>query len=94
MLKAYIARRKRSLPLDWNREFERSAPLNIEIGFGNGEHLAKCGSKLAANNYRAYGNLLRLCMTRWSLPELVKRAGDEGFNDRVKEQLGTAWFTP
>src|SRR5690349_20467031 len=38
-------------PLDLSRVFGRSAPMTLEIGFGNGEHLA---SLAAANPERDY----------------------------------------
>lgn len=43
-LNLYIPWRSRSLPFDWNEEFAREAPLRLEIGFGNGEFLAKCAT--------------------------------------------------
>jgi len=42
---------------------------------------------MEANDYEAYGKLLRLCMTRWDLPTLVRKAGDENFNEWVLEGL-------
>ena len=33
--------RERPWPVDWDAEFQRSAPLSLEIGFGNGEFLER-----------------------------------------------------
>ncbi len=38
-------------PIDWNAEFGRTAPLIMEIGFGNGMALAETAARNPQNNY-------------------------------------------
>lgn len=38
-------------PLDWDREFGRAAPLEIEIGSGNGEHLARLAAERPGRDF-------------------------------------------
>jgi len=40
-----------TLPPDWRWVFGREAPLEVEIGFGNGEFLAEVASRHPENNY-------------------------------------------
>ena len=40
-----------------------------------------------SNDYESYGKLLRLCLTKWDLPTLVRRAGEPGFEEWVLEGL-------
>lgn len=40
-LAPFIAWQQAERPLDWRRRFGRDAPLEVEIGFGNGEFLAR-----------------------------------------------------
>lgn len=40
-LKPFIQWPETERPVDWTRRFGREAPLEVEIGFGNGEYLAK-----------------------------------------------------
>lgn len=64
-LRFYVPWRNRSLPLDWDAEFGRSAPLKLEIGFGNGEFLARCASDDPTHNYigveMTWGSIKRAC---------------------------------
>lgn len=57
--------RSRSLPINWDSEFARSAPLKLEIGFGNGEFLARCASEDPEHNYigieMTWGSIKRAC---------------------------------
>lgn len=41
-LRPYIRWPERALPLDWEAEFGRKAPLKVELGFGNGDYLVRC----------------------------------------------------
>lgn len=50
-LGTYVPWRSRSLPLDWEREFGRSAPLTLEIGFGNGEFLTRTAADEPTSNH-------------------------------------------
>lgn len=43
--------RARSLPVDWGLEFERDAPLKVELGFGNGDYLVRSAGLDAESNY-------------------------------------------
>ena len=38
-------------PLDWERRFGRSAPLEVEIGFGGGDWLVSSARKRPAHNF-------------------------------------------
>ncbi len=40
-LTPFLPWRARTLPLQWEQEFARVAPLVVEIGFGNGDYLAR-----------------------------------------------------
>ncbi len=40
-LKPYLAWRGLERPIDWSARFGRAAPLQVEIGFGNGERLVR-----------------------------------------------------
>jgi tRNA (guanine-N7-)-methyltransferase len=64
-LKLYIPWRVRPLPLDWTAEFERQAPLKMEIGFGNGEYLCGCAARDPDSNYigveMTWGSIKRAC---------------------------------
>lgn len=50
-LAPYIPWRERSLPIDWAREFGRSAPLRVELGFGNGDYLVRTAAADPECNY-------------------------------------------
>ncbi len=50
-LEPYIPWRTRPLPLDWEFEFERTAPLRVELGFGNGDYLTRCASEHPDRNF-------------------------------------------
>ncbi|MFA6379254.1 MAG: tRNA (guanosine(46)-N7)-methyltransferase TrmB [Candidatus Omnitrophota bacterium] len=39
------------LPINWNKEFGRKAPLVIEIGFGTGEYLLECAKQNPDKNF-------------------------------------------
>jgi tRNA (guanine-N7-)-methyltransferase len=43
--------RERAWPLDWAAELERDAPLALEIGFGNGEFLAREAQRRPDRNH-------------------------------------------
>jgi len=64
-LRYFVPWRTRSLPLDWEREFERAAPLKMEIGFGNGEYLAHCARENPEFNFvgveMTWGSIRRAC---------------------------------
>lgn len=64
-LKYYLPWRSRSLPLNWNHEFPRPAPLKMEIGFGNGEYLTRCAHEDPEHNYIGveitWGSIKRAC---------------------------------
>jgi tRNA (guanine-N7-)-methyltransferase len=38
-------------PIDWENGFQRKAPLEVEIGFGNGEHLVRLAQKYPDKNF-------------------------------------------
>ncbi|MBF0384981.1 MAG: tRNA (guanosine(46)-N7)-methyltransferase TrmB [Candidatus Omnitrophica bacterium] len=40
-----------SLPLDWNKEFKRDSPLDVEIGFGMGEFLLRSALQNPGRDY-------------------------------------------
>ena len=50
-LEPLVPWKERSLPLDWAAEFGRSAPLKVEIGFGNGDFLVRSALEDPASNY-------------------------------------------
>lgn len=50
-LRIYVPWRSRSLPLRWSDEFGRTAPLRMEIGFGNGDYLVRCADSDRDSNY-------------------------------------------
>lgn len=50
-LHRYVPWRTRSVPLDWSAEFGRQAPLKLEIGFGNGEYLARSAEAEPETNF-------------------------------------------
>lgn len=50
-LRAYVPWRGRSLPLQWSEEFGRTAPLQVEIGFGNGDYLMRCAASHSDLNF-------------------------------------------
>lgn len=50
-LEPYIPWRARPLPLDWTVEFNREAPLKVELGFGNGDYLMRCAKEDPDSNY-------------------------------------------
>lgn len=50
-LQSYVDWRRGPHPCDWDQEFGRSAPLKVEIGFGNGEHLVRQALDDPAANY-------------------------------------------
>ena len=50
-LENYVPWRARSLPILWDQEFGRSAPLHLEIGFGNGDYLTRCAADDPDSNY-------------------------------------------
>jgi len=64
-LKLFVPWRSRSLPLDWDAEFERSRPLKMEIGFGNGQYLCSCAADDPDSNYvgveMTWGSIKRAC---------------------------------
>lgn len=64
-LRFYVPWRSRSLPINWDHEFDRFAPLNLEIGFGNGEFLARCAIEDPGHNYigieMTWGSIKRAC---------------------------------
>jgi tRNA (guanine-N7-)-methyltransferase len=41
----------RSRPIDWPQEFGNNKPLQVEIGFGQGEYLLACAGKNSDRNY-------------------------------------------
>lgn len=47
----YLPWRQRKYPIDWEELYGRKAPLQLEIGFGNGEYLAKCAAENRQDNY-------------------------------------------
>lgn len=50
-LAPYIPWRERALPINWNEEFGRSAPLKVELGFGNGDYLIRSAAQDPEANY-------------------------------------------
>lgn len=64
-LNLYVPWRTRSLPLNWDHEFGHPAPLKMEIGFGNGEFLARCAAEDPDHNYigieMTWGSIKRAC---------------------------------
>lgn len=50
-LRLFVPWRSRSLPLNWSNEFGRSAPVKLEIGFGNGDYLVKCAAGEPETNF-------------------------------------------
>lgn len=50
-LAPYVPWRERSLPIDWSAEFGRSAPLKVELGFGNGDYLVRSAAADPEANY-------------------------------------------
>jgi tRNA (guanine-N7-)-methyltransferase len=50
-LERFIPWRERSLPLDWAQECRRSAPVKVEIGFGNGDYLVRSAKDDPDANY-------------------------------------------
>jgi tRNA (guanine-N7-)-methyltransferase len=50
-LSIYVPWRARSLPLNWPGEFGRTAPVKLEIGFGNGDYLVKCAANEPEMNF-------------------------------------------
>lgn len=50
-LKPLIPWRQAPVPVDWDLFFERKAPLEVEIGFGNGERLVRQAAEKPDFNY-------------------------------------------
>lgn len=64
-LQLYVPWRTRSLPLDWSKEFDKDRPIQLEIGFGNGEYLVKCAKEAPDSNFigveMTWGSIKRAC---------------------------------
>lgn len=50
-LRPLLHSREAGRPLDWDEVFGSSAPLHLEIGFGNGEYLARQAAQHPGNHY-------------------------------------------
>lgn len=50
-LRPYVPWRERALPIDWQEEFGRQAPLKVELGFGNGDFLVRSADSDREANY-------------------------------------------
>lgn len=50
-LNSLVSFSAQDIPIDWNEEFGRKAPLEVEIGFGNGEVLVQKSFSCAERNF-------------------------------------------
>ncbi len=71
-LHAFFLPTRENFPTDWDSLFGRSAPLEVEIGFGDGEYLVRCAQEEPEKNWLG----LEL---RWScVRNAIRKIGKEG----------------
>lgn len=104
--KPFVPWRERELPLDWKAEFGRKAPLRVEIGYGNGEYLAKCAQQDPASDYvgieMTWGSTWRLLRTTnrlglsnvRNLWEDANAAMDWCFSEKTVESIAALYPCP
>lgn len=49
-LQPFVPWREQERPIDWREIFGREGPLEVEIGFGNGEHLVRMAQRYPESN--------------------------------------------
>jgi len=47
----YVSHYQHKRPIDWSMQFEQSAPLHVEIGFGLGEFMIRCAQENPGCNF-------------------------------------------
>ncbi len=75
----------KDLPTDWSSIFDRSAPMELEIGFGDGEYLVRCAEEEPEKNW--LGLELRWSCIKRAIRKMEQRGVE---NARVMKLDGRA----